>query len=99
MRTPIVAATSLISAAAGCGLDAAPHCPPLARGLGVPLGLPTMLAAALTFDDGPHPEGTPAVLEARPRGGEREVLSRPDTSWWSGADPGEAWEHRLGGDA
>src|SRR5437763_3746795 len=42
----------------------APHAPPLARALGVARTLdPAPGAVALTFDDGPHPEGTPAVLE------------------------------------
>jgi peptidoglycan-N-acetylglucosamine deacetylase len=37
--------------------------PPLARAFGIPLRLPHANGVALTFDDGPHPEGTPAVLE------------------------------------
>jgi len=37
--------------------------PPLARAFGIPLRLPHSNGVALTFDDGPHPEGTPAVLE------------------------------------
>jgi peptidoglycan-N-acetylglucosamine deacetylase len=37
--------------------------PPLCRLLDVPRRLPGD-GVALTFDDGPHPEGTPAVLEA-----------------------------------
>jgi peptidoglycan-N-acetylglucosamine deacetylase len=41
----------------------APVVPALARKLEIPLTLPGALGAALTFDDGPHPEGTPAVLE------------------------------------
>jgi len=42
-----------------------PLLPPLANAIGVPLGLPEDLAdqsVAITFDDGPHPEGTPEVL-------------------------------------
>jgi len=42
-----------------------PLLPPLADAIGVPLGLPgdpTPQAVAITFDDGPHPEGTPEVL-------------------------------------
>src|SRR4051794_15036021 len=48
----------------------APHAPALARALGIPRTLdPPDRAVALTFDDGPHPEGTPAVLEVlRERG-------------------------------
>ena len=34
-----------------------------ARSVGVPRGLMGARGVALTFDDGPHPEGTPAVLE------------------------------------
>lgn len=34
-----------------------------ARALAVPRSLPEAAGVALTFDDGPHPEGTPAVLE------------------------------------
>jgi peptidoglycan-N-acetylglucosamine deacetylase len=33
----------------------------------VPLSLPGLPGVALTFDDGPHPEGTPPVLEALAR--------------------------------
>jgi len=40
-----------------------------AEGLGLPRRLPTSAGVALTFDDGPHPEGTPAVLEALARAG------------------------------
>jgi peptidoglycan/xylan/chitin deacetylase (PgdA/CDA1 family) len=48
---------------AWCGPALAPLVPPLASVLGVPRRLPLPGAVALTFDDGPHPEGTPAVLE------------------------------------
>jgi peptidoglycan-N-acetylglucosamine deacetylase len=41
----------------------APHVPRAAAGLGVPRTLPGAGGVAITFDDGPHPEGTPAVLE------------------------------------
>jgi peptidoglycan/xylan/chitin deacetylase (PgdA/CDA1 family) len=41
----------------------APHVPRAAAGLGVPRTLPGAAGVAITFDDGPHPEGTPAVLE------------------------------------
>lgn len=41
----------------------APVVPQVARRLGIPLTLPDKAGAAITFDDGPHPEGTPAVLE------------------------------------
>jgi peptidoglycan/xylan/chitin deacetylase (PgdA/CDA1 family) len=41
----------------------APVLPPAARRVGVARTLPAARGVALTFDDGPHPEGTPAVLE------------------------------------
>jgi len=41
----------------------APVVPGAARRLGVPRTLANESGVALTFDDGPHPEGTPAVLE------------------------------------
>jgi peptidoglycan/xylan/chitin deacetylase (PgdA/CDA1 family) len=56
-------------AAAGAGLvhavpSLAPVVPPLGRALGVTLREEGLDGVALTFDDGPHPRGTPAVLEA-----------------------------------
>jgi peptidoglycan-N-acetylglucosamine deacetylase len=54
---------ALTAAAAWCGPGLAPHAPPLCRLLGIPRRLDGR-GVALTFDDGPHPEGTPAVLEA-----------------------------------
>lgn len=51
-------------AAAWCGPGASAHCPVLAQALGIPLRLGGRAGVALTFDDGPHPVGTPAVLEA-----------------------------------
>ncbi len=41
----------------------APVFPSVARDLGIPLRLEDAGGVALTFDDGPHPEGTPAILE------------------------------------
>ena len=41
----------------------APHVPQAAAALGIQRRLPGAAGVALTFDDGPHPEGTPAVLE------------------------------------
>lgn len=41
----------------------APVASPVAGALGVPRRIARDDAIALTFDDGPHPEGTPAVLE------------------------------------
>jgi peptidoglycan/xylan/chitin deacetylase (PgdA/CDA1 family) len=43
----------------------APLVPSLCRSLGIPRTLPGEApVVALTFDDGPHPRGTPAVLDA-----------------------------------
>lgn len=64
-----LAGAGLAGAALWCGPGLAVHAPPVARALGVPLTLERGGGVALTFDDGPHPEGTPAVLEAlRDRG-------------------------------
>jgi peptidoglycan-N-acetylglucosamine deacetylase len=41
----------------------APHVPRAARALGIPRTLPGAAGVAITFDDGPHPEGTPAILK------------------------------------
>ncbi len=64
----------MIAAAAGTGLAAAvvlhagpalaPVVPAIGAALPVELSLPGAEGVALTFDDGPHPQGTPAVLEA-----------------------------------
>jgi peptidoglycan/xylan/chitin deacetylase (PgdA/CDA1 family) len=60
---PLTAGTGL-ALAAWCGPGAAAHCRPLAGLLGVPRRRPGVAGIALTFDDGPHPQGTPAVLAA-----------------------------------
>ena len=61
MRRAILPAAA---AAAGWSVPAlAPVARPVARALGVPRTLGSG-APTLTFDDGPHPEGTPAVLAA-----------------------------------
>jgi len=61
---------ALLGAAAGAGtaLHAGPALAPVVPGLGEALGIEMRLpegseGVALTFDDGPHPQGTPAVLE------------------------------------
>jgi peptidoglycan/xylan/chitin deacetylase (PgdA/CDA1 family) len=51
------------AAAAWCGPAAAPVVPSVARTFGIPLRLAGSDGVALTFDDGPHAEGTPATLE------------------------------------
>jgi peptidoglycan/xylan/chitin deacetylase (PgdA/CDA1 family) len=60
-------AVGVAAAAAWCAPAASPVCPPLAALLGIPLRVPRGLA--LTFDDGPHAEGTPAVLAALDQAG------------------------------
>lgn len=50
---------------------------PVNRDAAAALMLPRTLSAdgvALTFDDGPHPEGTPAVLDVLARAGERATF-------------------------
>jgi peptidoglycan/xylan/chitin deacetylase (PgdA/CDA1 family) len=54
---------ALGAAALWCGPGLAVHAPPLCRALRIPRRL-DVDGVVLTFDDGPHPEGTPAVLEA-----------------------------------
>jgi peptidoglycan-N-acetylglucosamine deacetylase len=49
--------------AAWCAPAAAPVVPAVAKLIGVPTHLAQPRGIALTFDDGPHREGTPAVLE------------------------------------
>jgi peptidoglycan-N-acetylglucosamine deacetylase len=56
-------ALAAAAAALWLGPGSAPHVPPLCRALGIPRRVPGE-GVLLTFDDGPHPEGTPAVLEA-----------------------------------
>lgn len=58
---PVLGAVAL--GAVWCGPGMAPHWPALARAMGVPLRLRDQGGVALTFDDGPHPEGTAAVLD------------------------------------
>ena len=45
-----------------------------ARALGLPRTLTDAPGVALTFDDGPHPEGTPAMLEILARAGHRATF-------------------------
>lgn len=65
MRTPAAAAAVAAGAAAWSLPALAPLVPSLARSLGVPRTLSgEQPVVALTFDDGPHPQGTPATLAA-----------------------------------
>jgi peptidoglycan/xylan/chitin deacetylase (PgdA/CDA1 family) len=77
---------ALAGAAALNSLPAlAPVVPPLGDALGIKLREENGEGVALTFDDGPHPHGTPAVLEAlREAGAEatfflagEQVVKRP----------------------
>jgi len=54
-----------VAAAAAWSAPAlAPLVPAVSRALGVPRTLPAgARGVALTFDDGPHPDGTPALLD------------------------------------
>jgi peptidoglycan/xylan/chitin deacetylase (PgdA/CDA1 family) len=52
----------------------APIRPAVADRLGIARSLPGASGIALTFDDGPHPEGTPAVLDALARAGARATF-------------------------
>lgn len=54
---------ALTLGAVWCGPGLAPHWPALARLIGVPLRTRESDGVWITFDDGPHPEGTPAVLD------------------------------------
>jgi peptidoglycan/xylan/chitin deacetylase (PgdA/CDA1 family) len=63
VRRSALVAGATAGAAAWCWPAASPVAPWLARAGGIPLRLPEPRGVALTFDDGPHPQGTPAVLE------------------------------------
>jgi peptidoglycan/xylan/chitin deacetylase (PgdA/CDA1 family) len=52
----------------------APINPDAADGLSLPRSLPGAAGVALTFDDGPHPEGTPAVLDLLAAAGARATF-------------------------
>ena len=70
MRLRTVAAVGAVGAAAvRCAPAAAPLVPALADVLRIRTHLARPHGVALTFDDGPHAQGTPAVLEALDRAG------------------------------
>jgi peptidoglycan/xylan/chitin deacetylase (PgdA/CDA1 family) len=52
----------------------APVAPDAAAALSLPRRLPAAGGVALTFDDGPHPEGTPAILDGLVRAGARATF-------------------------
>jgi peptidoglycan-N-acetylglucosamine deacetylase len=62
MRRSVLITTALAAAWASPGL--APIAPPVARSLRLPRRISDPAGVAVTFDDGPHPQGTPAVMEA-----------------------------------
>jgi peptidoglycan/xylan/chitin deacetylase (PgdA/CDA1 family) len=62
------------AAAAWAAPAPAPHVPALAGALGVARRADGAAGGALTFDDGPHPLGTPAMLGALQRAGARATF-------------------------
>jgi peptidoglycan-N-acetylglucosamine deacetylase len=60
----VIAARAAALAAAAWSVPAlAPIVPHVARAMRIPTVLGSSGGVAITFDDGPHPQGTPAVLE------------------------------------
>jgi peptidoglycan-N-acetylglucosamine deacetylase len=81
-RVPTRRAVLAVGAVAGASVAASAHAAPVTaavsararRLLGVRGSAPGARAVALTFDDGPHPEGTPAVLEGLAAAGVRATF-------------------------
>jgi len=71
MRVDLAAAGSL---AAWCAPAAAPVVPFVATAFGIPRRLERQSGIAITFDDGPHPQGTPAVLRELARADARATF-------------------------
>lgn len=71
---PLAGAVALGALAARSAPAMAPIVPGVARALGVPCTADGSPGVALTFDDGPHPQGTPAVLEALAAAGARATF-------------------------
>ena len=69
MPRQALVAIGAAGAAAWSAPAAAPFVPGLARALRIPTQLDEARGVALTFDDEPHTEGTPAVLAALERAG------------------------------
>ena len=63
MIGPLLGAGASTAAALHAGPALAPVVPGLGEALGIELRQAGVEGVALTFDDGPHPQGTPAVLE------------------------------------
>ena len=73
MRLPVALAVPTAAAAAWTLPALACHVPPIAAALRVPRRTDGA-GVALTFDDGPHPEGTPAALAELDRAGARATF-------------------------
>lgn len=73
-RRPALLAAGLGAGAAWSLPALAPIVPAVAGALGVPLRREGAAGVALTFDDGPHPQGTPATLEALAAAGARATF-------------------------
>jgi len=71
MRVDLAAAGSL---AAWCAPAAAPVAPFIASAFRIPRRLASPAGIAITFDDGPHAQGTPAVLRELERAGARATF-------------------------
>jgi peptidoglycan-N-acetylglucosamine deacetylase len=67
-------ALALAVAIPHAGPALAPIVPPVGRRLGVVLREERVEGVALTFDDGPHPQGTPAVLEILREAGQQATF-------------------------
>ncbi len=71
----VIRTLALAGAAAWSAPALAPIVPPVADAIGVPRRLPAGTSGvALTFDDGPHPEGTPALLDLLAEAGARATF-------------------------
>jgi len=69
LNRALAGAGATAAAVAHAGPALAPLVPGLGPALGITHTVPSADGVALTFDDGPHPQGTPAVLETlRERG-------------------------------
>ena len=65
----LAGAAAVGAAGVWCWPASAPVVPWIARSCAIPCRLPEPRGVALTFDDGPHPQGTPAVLDLLERAG------------------------------
>ena len=71
----VIRTLALAAAAAWSAPALAPIVPAVAEAMAVPRRLPAGTSGvALTFDDGPHPEGTPAVLDLLAEAGARATF-------------------------